>query len=229
MMQEAKRRKRRRLSPKAKGLLVSVLIGCIIGGLAGIGHIQSVKKYEAERLEYLKSIPEINYDELREQYNEEPATSEEPTVEPAAYIDPDIPEEVQVAAQEVGKAYDLSPELLEAVAFYESRYRPYSVNGSHMGLMQVSIDWHWDRMERLGVSEAELWRVYPNMIVAGDYLRELFDRYGDAEVVLAIYHGESDARDPHYEPSEYVTGVLEMAEELEAKHEGGEADMRAIK
>ena len=61
------------------------------------------------------------------------------------------------------------------------------------------------------------------MLVAGDYLHELFTRYGDTEIVLASYHGERDARDPSYTPSSYVTGVLEMAQELTVKHEGGEA------
>lgn len=217
-----KRRRRRHLTPKAKSLLLSLLIGCIIGTLAGIGHIQSVKRHQAETVDYLKSIPEVDYDQLRAEA-EEPAPSEPEVIEIAAYIDPDIPEEVQVAAQEVGKIYDLSPELLEAVAFHESRYHPYAVNGSCTGLMQVNVDWHWDRMERLEITEAELWRVYPNMMVAGDYLHELFTRYGETETVLAIYHGERDARDPNYTPSSYVTGVLEMAQELTVKHEGGEA------
>ena len=217
-----KRRRRRRLTPKAKSLLLSLLIGCIIGGLASIGHIRSVKKYETERLEYLKNIPEVNYDQLKAGA-EEPAPSDLDDFGLAAYIDPDIPEEVQVAAQEVGKIYDLSPELLEAVAFHESHYRPYAVNGSCTGLMQVNVDWHWDRMERLEITEAELWRVYPNMMVAGDYLHELFTRYGETETALAIYHGERDARDPNYTPSSYVTGVLEMAQELTVKHEGDEA------
>lgn len=156
-----KRRRRRHLTPKAKSLLLSLLIGCIIGTLAGIGHIQSVKRHQAETVDYLKSIPEVDYDRLRAEA-EEPAPSEPEVIEIAAYIDPDIPEEVQVAAQEVGKIYDLSPELLEAVAFHESRYHPYAVNGSCTGLMQVNVDWHWDRMERLEIMEAELWRVYPS-------------------------------------------------------------------
>ena len=217
-----KKRRRRHLTPKAKSTLVSLLIGCIIGTLAGIGHIQSVERNQAEKLKYLKSIPEVNYDELRKEA-QEPAHSESPRTELAAYIDPDIPEEVQVAAKEVGKIYDLSPELLEAVAWRESRYHSYAVNGACIGLMQVSVDWHRDRMKRLEITEAELWRAYPNMLVAGDYLHELFTRYGDTEIVLASYHGERDARDPSYTPSSYVTGVLEMAQELTVKHEGGEA------
>lgn len=222
------RQKRRRRSPRVnKGTLLSLLIGCLIGALAGVGHIRSVNRYEAEKVACLKSIPEVIHEET--EILTAPSDTPEPYQENADYIDPDIPEEVQIAAQEVGQTYDLSPELLEAVAFHESRYRPYAVNGSCTGLMQVNIDWHWDRMERLGISEAELWRIYPNMTVAGDYLRELFNRYEDPEVVLAIYHGESDARDPDYKPSEYVTGVLTMSEELTEKHEGGEAAMSVEK
>lgn len=46
------RKRRRRLSNKTSGLLVSLLIGCILGTLAGIGHIQSVKNWEKVEAEW---------------------------------------------------------------------------------------------------------------------------------------------------------------------------------
>lgn len=51
-MGSIKRKRRRRLSPKTRGVLVSLLIGCLLGALAGIGHIQSVKNWEKVEAEW---------------------------------------------------------------------------------------------------------------------------------------------------------------------------------
>lgn len=48
------RRRRRHLSPKTRGVLISLLIGCILGALAGIGHIRSVKNWEKVESEWVK-------------------------------------------------------------------------------------------------------------------------------------------------------------------------------
>jgi N-acetylmuramoyl-L-alanine amidase len=53
-MGSIKRKRRRRLSPKTRGLLVSLLIGCILGTLAGIGHFRSVKNWEQVESEWVK-------------------------------------------------------------------------------------------------------------------------------------------------------------------------------
>lgn len=52
-----KRRRRRwrlRLTPRGKGLIISVLIGCILGALAGIGHIRSVENWQKVREEWAR-------------------------------------------------------------------------------------------------------------------------------------------------------------------------------
>ncbi len=48
------RKRRRRLSNKTRRLLISLLIGCILGALAGVGHIRSVKSWEKVRSEWVK-------------------------------------------------------------------------------------------------------------------------------------------------------------------------------
>lgn len=53
-MGSIKRKRRRRPSSKTRGLLVSILIGCILGALAGIGHIRSVKNWEKVEAEWVK-------------------------------------------------------------------------------------------------------------------------------------------------------------------------------
>lgn len=48
------RKRRRRLSNKNRWLLISLLIGCILGALAGVGHIRSVKNWEKVESEWVK-------------------------------------------------------------------------------------------------------------------------------------------------------------------------------
>lgn len=48
------RKRRRRLSNKTRWLLISLLIGCILGVLAGVGHIRSVKNWEKVESEWVK-------------------------------------------------------------------------------------------------------------------------------------------------------------------------------
>lgn len=47
-----RRKRRRRLSPKARGALASLLIGCLLGAIAGIGHIRSVRNWEKVEAEW---------------------------------------------------------------------------------------------------------------------------------------------------------------------------------
>lgn len=86
--------------------------------------------------------------------------------------------------------------------------------------MQVSAKWHWDRMERLGVIDLE--EPYGNMLVAADYLKELFEKYKDPAMVLQVYNGDSNAEaywDGKAEMSEYATKIIKISEELERKYE----------
>ena len=48
------RKRRRRLSNKTRWLLISLLIGCILGALAGVGHIRSVKNWEKVESEWVQ-------------------------------------------------------------------------------------------------------------------------------------------------------------------------------
>lgn len=48
------RKRRRRLSNKTRRLLISLLIGCILGALAGVGHIRSVKNWEKVEAEWVQ-------------------------------------------------------------------------------------------------------------------------------------------------------------------------------
>ena len=127
--------------------------------------------------------------------------------------------EVYEMACDIGEKYMICPELLQSIAFYESSYDSYAKNGDCIGIMQVSPKWHKNRMERLEVES--LYDPYGNMLVAADYLSELFEENGDVGYVLMKYNGDSDAEKfkiCRYGLSEYAKKVLSFSEKLERKN-----------
>ena len=187
--------------------LVSAAIGCVIGALAGTAHWHSATEYQRQAAASLQSeeAPVIlaTYSEPIEEEPEAPLV-----YEPEPYNDPEIPDEIEAAAEAAGEAYGCT-------------YNTQAVNGGCYGLMQVSTYWHADRMERLGVTESQIWEAGPNMMVAADYLRELFGRHSDPYWVLMTYNGDSNA-DAYLEgkasPSEYALLVQELTFELRNRH-----------
>lgn len=123
------------------------------------------------------------------------------------------------ACEKYGEEYGICPELLMAIAEAESSGNPNAENGECKGIMQVSERWHKDRMERLGVTD--IYDTSGNILVATDYLYELFEKYGDVGMVLMVYNGDSDAEDymnGNAELSCYAEKVLERSAELERMH-----------
>ena len=75
---------------------------------------------------------------------------------------------------QIGNQYNICPELLMAVIEKESSGKSNATNGGCVGLMQVSARWHKDRMLRLGATE--LYCERDHILVAADYLAELFQK-----------------------------------------------------
>ena len=128
-------------------------------------------------------------------------------------------EEIRSLTEDVGEKYCICPEFIQAIAERESEYCSDAVNGTCKGLMQVNERWHKDRMERLGVTD--LFDPEGNMLVAADYLAELFGQYEEADVVLMFYSGNSRAEEYSHgigEPSDYVMDILEKSADLERQH-----------
>lgn len=127
-------------------------------------------------------------------------------------------QEVTELSIRVGDEFGICPELLQAIAWQESRYREDAEAGGCSGLMQVSGCWHRGRMERLGVTD--LYDPEGNMRVAADYLAELFARHEDTGMVLMSYSGDSMAEEYQEtgELSEYAAAVLEKSYQLEREH-----------
>ncbi|HJC25383.1 MAG TPA: lytic transglycosylase domain-containing protein [Candidatus Eisenbergiella merdavium] len=126
-----------------------------------------------------------------------------------------VPDSILEISNEIGKEYNICPELLQSIAFQESRFQADAQNGGCTGLMQVNPAWHGDRMRELSVTD--LYDPEQNMEVAADYLRELFERYEDVGTVLMVYHGEAGAVNK-IEPSQYADEILERSAALERLH-----------
>lgn len=127
-----------------------------------------------------------------------------------------------------GEEYNICPELLIAIIEAESRGEQYAENGSCKGLMQVSVRWHKDRMNKLGVTD--IYDIDGNIHVGTDFLAELFDTYEDVGAVLMFYNG--DSRLDSYLKGEcdlsgYARKILARSEQLEIEH-GKVEDMEKI-
>lgn len=133
----------------------------------------------------------------------------------------EIPEDIKETAEEIGEAYCVSPALIEAMCYEESRFTPNIINksGKNYGLMQINPNFNTDRMKRLGVTKEDLLTVRGNILVGTDLLAELFETYEDVGEVLLIYGGFSQAKKDAYHTKgvlpAYITRLLERAEKYE--------------
>ncbi len=142
-----------------------------------------------------------------------------------SYIVPEevdgIPTEISQNAEIIGHEFNICPELLEAIAYYESNYQSTAKNGPCKGLMQVNAHIHKDRFIEAGWSEKDWADAYKNMYVAASYLHDLFVEYEDVAEVLYLYNGDKTSLEKYRSSgylSRYVQSVLTKSEELERAH-----------
>jgi soluble lytic murein transglycosylase-like protein len=121
--------------------------------------------------------------------------------------------------EKIGAQYHICPELLEAMIERESQGNPNAVStGGDVGLLQVNPRWHKDTMDKLGVTNLK--DPYGNIMVAADYIEQLFEQYDDLPMVLMSYNGSRDA-DKRWTSgayTAYATQIMNRAEELEREH-----------
>lgn len=129
-----------------------------------------------------------------------------------AYSGITVPDHIAEISKKAGEMYHISPELLQAIAWKESRFEENAVNqaGTCFGIMQISKKWH---SRRLAKGE-DILDPEANIRIAAEYLAELFERYKEPALVLMIYNGDSRAFKEGY-ISRYATDVMGLAEELE--------------
>lgn len=158
--------------------------------------------------------PKAVYGQIRA--SETYAESEEKEVK--VLIDDGIPEEVKASCEKWGKEYNICPELLESLAYQESRFVSdiESKDGSCIGICQINPKWHKDRMKRLGVTDLK--DADQNIHVAADYLSELFEEFeGDVDYLLMAYNGDSRWKSGYV--SKYAKEILERSAQYEQLHD----------
>ena len=135
--------------------------------------------------------------------------------------EPDYIAEYGAYIEDVAGEYGISPELIEAVIYYESSGDPecHSEAGA-VGLMQIIPKHHRERMERLGVSD--LTDPYDNILVGTDIIAELAEEYEAYDALAAYNCGEYSQTFKKVLAGEktwsYSEKILTMATELERQH-----------
>lgn len=118
----------------------------------------------------------------------------------------------------VGDKYDISPKLLQALAYTESHYEVNATGYSNdCGLCQIIPKYSYDRMERLGVED--IYDPYSNVLVCADILNyHKNSKYGgDINFVLMAYNMGQAGAAKRYEAgyiSDYAKKVMKKAYEL---------------
>jgi len=142
-------------------------------------------------------------------------------------IDEDIPEEVALYASIYGRMYNICPEFLEATMEHESQFVTTAVHESDIdhsvGPAQVNLKckYHYDRMEKLGLTVEDLNTYEGAMYFMADLLCELFEDYEDPAEVLMRYNGDKTNLRKYWktgEMSDYASEILERSMELERRH-----------
>lgn len=133
-----------------------------------------------------------------------------------------IAKEYQKYCETIGQQYNICPELLMAMIEQESSGEAKVINeAGDTGLLQVNAKWHRDSMEKLGVTD--LTDAYSNILVATDYLAQLFEEeVDDLYLVLMKYNMKHDRAEELYNNgiySEYATKISQRTWELEVLHE----------
>ena len=129
-----------------------------------------------------------------------------------------IPEDVILLCETAGQVFNIEPELLEAICWVESTCNPNAVNGPCKGIMQISEQWHRDRMKRLGVSS--IYDKAGNIMIGADYLNELYGKYHDDACTLMAFNGDSKVESyaKRGQVSDYANKVLTIADILRTAH-----------
>lgn len=152
----------------------------------------------------------------------QPVRSEAEGLTNTIQVEDEIPVDIKSYCEEVGEAFGICPELLESMAYVESRFIPTVRNKKCYGLLQVNVKVHAERIEKYGYTADDMYEPYPNIVVAADYLAELYETYGDENpIVLSVYSGNWGAVSKYKEYgtlTPYVEEVLTRSAEYERVH-----------
>lgn len=130
-----------------------------------------------------------------------------------------VPDDIRSECEMAGAEYGVCPELLEAIAWKESRFHKDAKNGSCIGVMQINSSVHSKRLEVYGIDQYSL---RAQCRVAASILADLAKEYAeegeeaDAGCILMAYHGENNPSEKNL--SSYADTILTLSEKLERAH-----------
>lgn len=203
-----------------KYLWMCILLAVLTGILAGALHAKAVASHKAQKDTFsgrMTNRPTETITLVYEPITQPQAVFEGVEKEVVEIVDDGIPLEVKEACEKYGAEYFICPELLESLAYQESRFIAdvVSADGSCVGICQINPSCHRARMKRLGVTDLK--DAEQNIHVAADYLAEIFQEHdGDPEIVLMIYNG--DSRWKSGKISRYAEEITERSMDYERLH-----------
>lgn len=193
------RRRRRRRKHRSPGIVIAVAV-VLVAGAAAIS--LPMAGDEPEEMQLPTPVVAIPVDSLEPSALPQVVTTPEPTEDPyesekieqalveQGYFRDDVPltyeeqDYLHTACQESGVPYALALAVIER----ETGFRNVvGDDGASCGYMQVQERWHWDRMERLGVTD--LMDPFGNFRVGCDLLAELLEKYPTQEALTAYNSG----------------------------------------
>ena len=138
------------------------------------------------------------------------------------YYDVPLSEEIQDFVFDICEEHNICPSLIIAIMEQESQFDVVAIgdDGKSFGIMQVQPRWHFDRMEKYGVTD--LLDPYQNITVAVDYIVELRGMNSELEWVLMAYNkgpGDADELMRNGITLEYATEIMQRLKELEKERE----------
>lgn len=149
----------------------------------------------------------------------QPIKAEATSLSRTSYDD-GIPDEIREYCEVIGKEYEICPEILEAIAYHESRFLPEVSNKNCYGLMQVNVKVHKERIEKYDWTAKDMFDSFKNITVAADYLAELYETYGDDNpLVLMAYSGSSWKTIEKYKEYGFLTPYVDEILTRSAKYE----------
>lgn len=225
MGKRRRRRRRRRAAALNTGLTVLSLLALILTTIVSVRYVVAqaegtpqattsgqAKGVEASAIELVMpmppavttvppaewSTPEVGEGEdTMEQENIEAALVESGYYRDDVPLPYDLQDCLHTACQEANIPYALALAVIEK----ETHFRNIvGDDGASEGYMQVQRKWHYDRMERLGVTD--LLDPFGNFRVGCDFLAELLGKYPTQEALTAYNSGSPGYNKHSYEVME---------------------------
>ena len=154
--------------------------------------IEEIEEVEICTVPSLISEPIVSPEEEVTTVETEAVEETEAEIEVERTYDIPLDGELQSYIISISNKYSVDHKLIFAIIDVESKYKVDAIgdNGNAFGLMQIQPRWHSERMDRLGVDDAEeLLDPHNNILVGIDFVAELIGYGRGVDWALMAYNG----------------------------------------